>query len=124
MDKFAFVSMAFEIRRRTQRAFHRIDCLDVIKARGRANYAAHREQRKAEMAARGAKLKLAALNAYGGPVCACCGETLFEGLAIDHINGDGAECRRRSKAQRSRLYQWLRDNHVHTNRIPGSLFHL
>ena len=36
-------------------------------------------------------LRLEALNAYGGPVCARCGST--ERLQLDHVNGDGAQHR-------------------------------
>lgn len=37
------------------------------------------------------------LSHYGGnpPSCACCGETHYEFLCIDHINNDGAEHRRK-----------------------------
>jgi hypothetical protein len=40
------------------------------------------------------RMKLDAMNAYGGPVCACCGETGLSFLSIDHVNNDGAEHRR------------------------------
>lgn len=61
-----------------------------------------------DRAARSAALKLAALNAYGGPVCACCGETLIQGLSIDHIAGDGAKHRREMSSKM--LYGWLKAN--------------
>ncbi len=40
------------------------------------------------------RTKLAAFNAYGGPVCKCCGESELSFLSLDHINNDGAEHRR------------------------------
>lgn len=60
------------------------------------------------------KLKDAAYAAYGGYVCACCGETHPKFLAIDHINGDG-NVHRRSMTKSKRIgskttYRWLRDN--------------
>jgi hypothetical protein len=60
--------------------------------------------------------KLAVFNAYGGPKCACCGETIFKFLTIDHINNDGAEHRRSLKNDKSksssgqRIYCWLKKN--------------
>lgn len=52
------------------------------------------------------RLKLEVFNAYGGPQCNCCGETLLSGLSIDHIAGDGALHRRQIK----NLYAWLKNN--------------
>lgn len=65
------------------------------------------------------RLKLAALNAYGGPRCACCGELHLEFLTIDHIEKNGAEHRREMLEERgwnadsrsmsgSHMYLWLR----------------
>lgn len=34
-------------------------------------------------------IKARVFEAYGGPVCACCGEERFERLSLDHVNGDG-----------------------------------
>lgn len=53
------------------------------------------------------KLREAAIQYYGGR-CACCGESRFEFLAIDHVNNDGAAHRKTVHA--SRLIWWLRDN--------------
>lgn len=41
-----------------------------------------------------AELKKDVISHYGGE-CSCCGEKQIEFLSIDHINGDGAEERRR-----------------------------
>ena len=77
-----------------------------------AYYAAHKIEIVAKKAAYYASLKLDVLNAYGGPICICCGETLLDGLSIDHINGDGAEDRRQRKdtSGGSSLYPWLKKN--------------
>lgn len=53
------------------------------------------------------RLKLAAMNAYGGPKCSCCGESDMGFLTIDHINNDGAETRRKDKSAK-KLYSWLK----------------
>jgi hypothetical protein len=56
------------------------------------------------------KLKTAAFNAYGGPVCLCCKEEHEEFLTIDHINGDGAEHRKEIGRSTYKLYLWLRNS--------------
>jgi len=40
------------------------------------------------------ELKLAVIKGYGG-ACTCCGETNPIFLTIDHVNGDGAQDRRK-----------------------------
>ncbi|MFA5706889.1 MAG: HNH endonuclease [Candidatus Neomarinimicrobiota bacterium] len=47
------------------------------------------------------------LAAYGGK-CACCGETEWKFLSLDHVDNDGAEHRR--KIGQSRIYEWAEDN--------------
>ncbi len=44
--------------------------------------------------------------AYGGYICACCGETERAFLSVDHINNDGAEHRRKLKYS-CQFYGWL-----------------
>lgn len=65
----------------------------------------------AKLKAKRRALKQAILNAYGG-VCACCGETTYEFLTLDHTNGDGAEHRRllnAAKGRSNKVYQDLID---------------
>lgn len=50
------------------------------------------------------KLRLTILAAYGNK-CVCCGEAREEFLTIDHINGDGADERRRITIP---LYAWIK----------------
>ena len=54
--------------------------------------------------------KLRCYSAYGGAVCACCGETTLEFLSLDHTNNDGAKQRRLLKYHGSghAFYVWLR----------------
>jgi hypothetical protein len=47
------------------------------------------------------------LDHYGSK-CACCGESCYEFLTIDHINNDGKEHRKLIGQQH--LYHWLRKN--------------
>jgi len=46
------------------------------------------------------------ISKYGG-ACVCCDETRREFLAIDHVNGGGAEHRREVNGQ---VYAWLEKN--------------
>lgn len=53
------------------------------------------------------KVRFEVLDHYGG-LCECCGEARKEFLALDHINGDGAEHRRTVKG--SKIALWARKN--------------
>ena len=76
----------------------------------------HRERFKEYARVRKARLKLEVLQAYGGAICACCGETHIEFLSIDHINGRGAAHRRELTGADSRhmvgatFYKWVKDH--------------
>lgn len=52
------------------------------------------------------------IMAYGGYVCACCGETEPLFLTLDHINNDGGKFRKKYgfKNHGPKFYKWLRDN--------------
>ena len=57
------------------------------------------------------RLQHDAVMAYGGYVCACCGETEPLFLTIDHVRSDGAAHRKRlGSLGGARFYKWLRDN--------------
>jgi len=107
---------------REQKAVYRDAHREEIRASNAAYRAIHREQRRAwhvahreQAMARYWCRKLAVLNAYGGPRCSCCGETLVQGLTIDHMNGDGATWRKEHKREGTGLYRWLQEN----NYPPG-----
>lgn len=57
------------------------------------------------------KLRKEVLTHYGGnpPKCACCGESHYEFLSIDHINNDGKQ-HRKQVGIGMRMYYWLRKN--------------
>lgn len=63
--------------------------------------------------ARRFRLKQEVLAHYGGQ-CACCAETTWEFLTLDHINEDGAAHRRElfgtQKAGSSQMYRWAKKN--------------
>jgi hypothetical protein len=52
-------------------------------------------------------IRMKVLKYYGGdpPKCACCGETEYKFLAIDHINGGGLKQRRETKTHN--LESWI-----------------
>lgn len=57
------------------------------------------------------KVRRQALVHYGGdpPACACCGEKVYEFLTIDHVDGNGAQERRRQGHRGGiQQYSWLR----------------
>ena len=67
---------------------------------------AHPENRAA-LIARDRQVSEDVLAHYGG-VCACCAESRYEFLSIDHTNNDGAAHRRSIK--KTPLRQWLKRN--------------
>lgn len=55
------------------------------------------------------RVKIEAMQAYGGTVCACCGESNVKFLTIDHIFGGGTAQRKQLKGVCS-IYRWLKRN--------------
>lgn len=64
----------------------------------------NRAQKNSLLASR-SRARMQTLEAYGGAVCACCGESGVQFLTLHHVNGDGAVERRHHG---SRLAYWLR----------------
>jgi hypothetical protein len=57
------------------------------------------------------KVKDEVFNAYGGWVCACCGETIRDFLSLDHINGGGNNDRKVNRLGHGHtFYALLRKN--------------
>ena len=68
----------------------------------------HREQQLAYNRRHTREVRLEALSYYGGE-CACCGESRFEFLAFDHINGGGSAHRRAIRTHSGqRFATWLK----------------
>jgi hypothetical protein len=76
----------------------------------------HRERLSEYQREWGQKLRMKALEVYGGnpPRCNCCGEKELIFLSIDHIEGGGTK-HRKSLSTTSGLYAWLKKN----NYPPG-----
>ena len=57
------------------------------------------------------KLRRIAIEHYSKKTnkCACCGESIYEFLQIDHINNDGGK-RRREDPKHAAIYHWLKHN--------------
>lgn len=53
------------------------------------------------------RLRLAVFTAYGGAFCVLCGETRFDALAIDHVNGGGKRHRKKLGGGFG-VYVWLK----------------
>lgn len=56
-------------------------------------------------------LKLEIIDAYGGPICKCCGYLGVDFLSIDHIKGNGTQHRREiGVSSGDGFYKWLKKN--------------
>lgn len=73
----------------------------------RARYAANKNIILENLSKRDKVRKLEIVEAYGGK-CACCAESHFEFLTIDHINGDGAAHRREVGKDTHKIYADLK----------------
>ena len=60
-----------------------------------------------------AKLKMEVLSAYSGgvPRCSCCGESIYNFLTMDHVDGNGALHKKWGRRLTGdNLYRWLRES--------------
>lgn len=74
-------------------------CMNCNASRGYYGYCPHRPREAAndrfdKDRTKSFAKKRAVFERYGGSFCACCNETEFEFLCLDHIDGDGARHRR------------------------------
>lgn len=87
---------------------------DKVREHSRRYYQLHREQEIQRNirgnARRYRKLRLAALQHYGGesPECACCQEWRLDFLALDHIGGGGNEHRKELRQRGLNIWEHLR----------------
>ncbi len=107
-----------------ERGWRRHECKDCVKSRVQRHYISSKKdieraakwnkdnrERHNELCLNSYyKSQHEAIMAYGGYVCACCGETEPLFLSIDHINNDGAEHRKALKFRGGALYNWLKKN--------------
>lgn len=86
----------------------RQDNLSSYKDRGSAWRESHRSEIQEKSLAYRRGLRHAAIVHYGGntPACACCGESEYQFLTIDHIHGGGRKHRRELK--NTDFYRWLK----------------
>jgi hypothetical protein len=68
----------------------------------------NKEKKRKQMRMRGRTVRLEAFVAYGGQICKCCGETIYELLGLDHINNDGKDHRKEVGASGTTFYYWLK----------------
>lgn len=102
-------------RKQSREDGYSVECKDCIKARMAKIY--KRSPTKIAAASRRyqQKIRKEVLNHYGH-ACACCGESRYEFLAIDHINGGGVRHKKEVLgAVHKSLAIWLRAN----NYPPG-----
>jgi len=78
------------------------------KASARRYYDLHKLERIAKAREWGQHLKAEAIEHYGR-TCACCGESIYQFLCIDHINGGGNKHRKQLGCSRN-FFSWLRRN--------------
>ena len=83
---------------------YRLENWDKIKERNRQYNREHQEEQREFRATQ----RKDVIERYGGkpPKCACCGETIYEFLCIDHVNNDGAK-HRKEIGGHSRTNEWL-----------------
>ena len=84
------------------------------KEKRRVYYQLHKEKHNLRMKELHIILRKEVITMYGGK-CACCGETEYKFLAIDHINNDGASHRKlisnnkpRWKIGGAKICRWLK----------------
>lgn len=107
LDEFAFRSTAKDGRQRWCRGCqgdYQKQNRDLANARGQRFRKRHPDRANRY----NREARLAALRHYSGgdPSCACCGETEFAFLVLDHINGGGTAHRRTVGGQG--IWFWLR----------------
>ena len=81
--------------------------LEKCRASSRKYFLANKVSHQRKRVEFNRRVKTEMISAYGGK-CACCGETAYEFLTIDHINGGGSKARRQGGPVGNYLYLWLK----------------
>jgi hypothetical protein len=84
-----------------------MDAIEKKRKRDREYHQENREKRLAQFKTRAISLKQEMIAAYGGK-CSCCGESRFEFLTLDHVNGGGKSHRSRVGGGGAHLYADLK----------------
>jgi hypothetical protein len=85
-----------------------VHCADCL-IRNREWYKASVDSRRANAAKNRLKWKLQVFEAYGGAICACCGEKELIFLTLDHING-GGNAERKKIGRSCKMFRHLINN--------------
>ena len=82
---------------------------DTISAYGKAYFRQHHDEMLKQNRERARQQRLLVLGHYGGnpPKCTCCGETAYEFLTIDHIDGHGNKHRLDLGSEGRSFYLWM-----------------
>lgn len=87
-------------------------CINCVRLRAKKRYASNLSRSREYVNHKQRERRTKVLKVYG-EFCQCCGETQYEFLGIDHIDGGGQEHRRSN--QISNIDRWLKKN----NYPPG-----
>jgi len=88
-------------------------CRLCERERGKRADTKHREKRYAKQKENRDKWRKLTLQHYSEneiPFCSCCKETIYEFLALDHVEGKGNEHRKEVGLGGARMYKWAIDN--------------
>jgi hypothetical protein len=106
-----------ENRREEQRRYHLLHPDKVREERRRyrlkrkLRQPVRTEKQKQSNREREQRIKREVMQHYGNCMCACCGESHLEFLAIDHVNGGGRKHRKEIRSKGGcHFYLWLRRN--------------
>lgn len=88
-----------------------VTCKEYFRSKAAENYKRNPEKWRACTKSGLQKLRMEVFNSYGGPICNCCGEAIFEFLTMDHVENNGAKHRQELFGRRTggrQFYMWLK----------------
>ena len=80
---------------------------DKIREHSTKSYKKNRDAILSRLRQRNRDLKMEVMSSLGGK-CECCGELIIQFLTVDHINGGGAEQRRRCSRSQWKIYNEIK----------------
>lgn len=98
--------LKFYVNKKMSDGFHAM-CKDCWAERSREWHKRNRKSVSDRHRKNNRRLREEIIGAYGGK-CACCGETTYEFLTVDHVKNDGS-LHRQQIGQRM-IYRWLKEN--------------